>query len=174
MLIDVENPDAIILFKQIYCITWCWIFGISISLIYPRQVKSRFSHNTLQGYFHREGIRLIPLTLHWLDLKRPLSCDQTVIVLHQVYGLLSAKQEPRHLVHVRQSRRRRDSTCLWRCVIASLENLIVVIVGLEPTPTRPNLPPLPVKQIPYSNICNHLMFSLIRLWADVYKWSNSS
>jgi len=96
--------------------------------MWNQQVKSRFSHNTLQGHFLREGIRL-----RWLDLKRPPSCDQTAI-----------------------AEKKRDSTCLWRCANASLENLIVVIVGLEPTPTRPNLSPLPVKQIPYSNICNHL------------------
>ncbi len=123
--------------------TWCLICGIhSIPHIQPQQVKSRCSHNTLQDYFHREGIWLIPLASHWSNLKRPFSCDQTVIVLHQVFGLLSAQQEQGHLVHARQSRKRRDGTCLWRCVITSLETwLLWLWVLINTHKTKPATTP---------------------------------
>ncbi len=115
--------------------TWCLICGIhSIPHIQPQQVKSRCSHNTLQDYFHREGIWLIPLASHWSNLKRPFSCDQTVIVLHQVFGLLSAQQEQGHLVHVRQSRKRRDGTCFVKVCHHFSGNLIIVIVGVDQHP----------------------------------------
>lgn len=166
---------AVIIINQIHGSTWCWICGIhSIPHLHPQQVKSRYSHNTLQDYFHHEGIWLIPLTSHWSNLKRPFSCDQTVIVLHQVFGLLSAQQEQGHPVQVRQSRKRRDSTCLWRCVITSLETWLLWLWGLKLTPTRPNLPPHPVEQISYSNI--YILFYLFmngRIWDLLFSIYNS-
>lgn len=45
-------------------------------------------------------------------------------------------------------------------------NLIVEIVGLEATPTRLNLPPLPVKHIPYSNIIWCFLW-FVHEWTDI-------
>lgn len=53
-------------------------------------------------------------------------------------------------------------------------NLIIMIVVLEPTPTWPNLPPLPVEKTPYLNICNPFILYLICSWVEGYKCSTLS